>query len=172
MVKNPSDNFPDGGGPRGGERGTPEHPVVLLEVQMHSKVAFHHRLAAQSFRSLQQHPEVLHMAVVVVLPHRRLRLGPAQLPHQLQEFLAGVYWLSLEELGHQSGLHPLISHLTLPVLSKAELRPVDSEGRSPGSRSRGSRCGTPPAQPALRPPERGCHRTHPGAAAGAAGDPD
>ena len=110
--------------PRGGERGTPEHPVVLLEVQMHSKVAFHHRLAAQSFRSLQQHPEVLHMAVVVVLPHRRLRLGPAQLPHQLQEFLAGVYWLSLEELGHQSGLHPLISHLTLPVLSKAELRPA------------------------------------------------
>lgn len=111
--------------PRGGERGTSEHPVVLLEVQMHSKVAFHHRLAAQSFRSLQQHPEVLHMAVVVVLPHRRLRLGPAQLPNQLQEFLAGVYWLSLEELGHQSGLHPLISHLTLPVLSKAEqLRPA------------------------------------------------
>ena len=51
-------------------------------------------------------------------------LGPAQLSHQLQEFLAGVHWLSLEELGHQSGLHPLISLLTLPVLTKAELRPA------------------------------------------------
>jgi predicted transposase YdaD len=110
--------------PRGSENGTDEQPVVLLEVQMHSKVAFHHRLAAQSFRFLQQHPQVQHMAVVVVLPHRRLRLGPAQLPHQLQEFLAGVHWLSLKELGHQSGLHPLISLLTLPVLSKAELRPA------------------------------------------------
>jgi len=113
--------------PRGGERGTPEHPVDLLEVQMHSKVGFHHRLAAQSFRFLQQHPQVQHLAVVVVLPHRRLRLGPAQVPYQLQAFVAGVHWLSLNELGHQSGLHPLISLLTLPVLPKAELRPATQQ---------------------------------------------
>ena len=113
--------------PRGGERGTPEQPVVLLEVQMHSKVDFHHRLAAQSFRFLQQHPQVQHLAVVVVLPHRRLRLGPAQVPHQLQAFVAGVHWLSLEELGQQPGLDPLLSLLTLPVLAKAELQPATQQ---------------------------------------------
>lgn len=113
--------------PRSAETGTTEQPVVLLEVQMHSKVGFHHRLAAQSFRFLQQHPQVKHLAVVVVLPHRRLRLGPAQVPHQLQAFVAGVHWLSLNELGHQSGLHPLISLLTLPVLPKAELRPATQQ---------------------------------------------
>ena len=72
--------------PRSGEKGTPEQPVVLLEVQMHSKPGFKHRLGAQSFRFLQIHPQVLHLAVVVVVPHRRLRLGPAQLPQQLQAF--------------------------------------------------------------------------------------
>ena len=41
--------------PRGNERGTPQQPVVLLEVQMHSKPGFKHRLAAQSFRFLQLH---------------------------------------------------------------------------------------------------------------------
>jgi hypothetical protein len=73
--------------------------VVLLEVQMHAKVGFTHRLGAQSFRFLQLHPQVLHLAVVVVVPHRRLNLGPARLPQQLQAFVDGVVWLSLEELG-------------------------------------------------------------------------
>jgi hypothetical protein len=41
--------------PRGNERGTPEQPVVLLEVQMQGKPGFKHRLAAQSFRFLQLH---------------------------------------------------------------------------------------------------------------------
>jgi hypothetical protein len=53
--------------PKSGEAGTPEQPVVLLEVQMHAKVGFKHRLGAQSFRFLQLHPEVLHLAVVVVV---------------------------------------------------------------------------------------------------------
>ena len=35
--------------PQTGEAGTPEQPVVLLEVQMHSKPGFKHRLGAQSF---------------------------------------------------------------------------------------------------------------------------
>jgi hypothetical protein len=107
--------------PRGGDRGTPEQPVVLLEVQMHSKVGFKHRLGAQSFRFLQLHPHVQHLAVVVLLPHRRLRLGPAQVPHQLQAFVAGVHWLSLEELGQKPGLDPLVSLLTLPVLPKPDI---------------------------------------------------
>ncbi len=108
--------------PRGNERGTPEQPVVLLEVQMQPTAEFKHRLAAQSFRFLQLHPQVQHLEVVVVVPHRRLRLGPAELPFQMEAFLAGVHWLSLEELGQQPGLDPLVSLLTLPVLPKLYIR--------------------------------------------------
>ena len=108
--------------PRGGERGTPEQPVVLLEVQMHSKQGFRHRLWAQTARFVQLHPQVQHLAVVVVVPHRRLKLGPAQLPQQLQAFLDGVIWLSLEELGQQAELDPLLAMLTLPVRPEAELQ--------------------------------------------------
>ena len=108
--------------PRSGEAGTPERPVVLLEVQMHAKPGFKHRLGAQSFRFLQLHPQVQHLAVVVMVPHRRLKLGPALLPHQLQAFLDGVAWLSLEELGQQADLDPLLALLTLPVRPEAELQ--------------------------------------------------
>ena len=107
--------------PKSGEAGTPEHPVVLLEVQMHAKPGFKHRLGAQSFRFLQLHPQVLHLAVVVVVPHHRLRLGPSQLPQQLQVFVDGVVWLSLDELGQQADLDPLLDLLTLPVRPEAEL---------------------------------------------------
>ena len=107
--------------PRGHPRGTAEHPVVLLEVQMQGKPGFKHRLAAQSFRFLQLHPQVQHLAVVVVLPHRRLRLGPTAMPLQLEAFLAGVHWLSLKELGQRPGLDPLLSLLTLPVLPKPDI---------------------------------------------------
>ena len=92
--------------PRSGEAGTPERPVVLLEVQMHAKPGFMHRLGAQSFRFLQLHPRVQHLAVVVVVPHRRLNLGPAQLPQQLQ-------------VGQQADLDPLLALLTLPARSEA-----------------------------------------------------
>jgi predicted transposase YdaD len=108
--------------PHTSERGTPEKPVVLLEVQMQSMTGFKHRLGAQSFRFLQLHPNVEHLAVVVVVPHRRLNLGPAQLPLQLQAFLDGVIWLSLEELGQQGDLDPLLTLLTLPVLPEAQLK--------------------------------------------------
>ena len=39
------------------ESGSPEFPVVLLEVQMHQDPGFHHRLAAQTYRFLQQQPQ-------------------------------------------------------------------------------------------------------------------
>ena len=113
--------------PRSGEAGTPERPVVLLEVQMHAKPGFMHRLGAQSFRFLQLHPRVQHLAVVVVVPHRRLNLGPAQLPQQLQAFIDGVIWLSLEELGQQAELDPLLAMLTLPVRPEAELVPSSQQ---------------------------------------------
>ena len=93
--------------PRNGEAGTAEQPVVLLEVQMHAKSGFKHRLGAQSFRFLQLNPQVMHLAVVVVVPHHRLKLGPDQLPQQLQAFLDGVIWLNL---------------LMLPVRPEAELK--------------------------------------------------
>ena len=109
--------------PRAAETGTPEQPVVLLEVQMHAKPGFKHRLGAQSFRFLQLHPQVQHLAVVVVAPHRRLKLGPALLPQQLQAFVDWVIWLSLEELGQQAELDPLLAMLTLPVRPEAELVP-------------------------------------------------
>jgi predicted transposase YdaD len=108
--------------PRYSETGTPERPVVLLEVQMHGKAGFKHRLAAQSFRFLQLHPQVQHLTVVVVVPHHLLRLGPSRMPQQLQAFLAGVHWLSLEHLGRQPGLHPLLGLLTLPVRPEAEIQ--------------------------------------------------
>ena len=108
--------------PRGSESGTSEQPVVLLEVQMHAKPGFKHRLGAQSFRFLQLHPQVLHLAVVVVVPNRRVNLGPAQLPQQLQAFVDGVVWLSLEELGQQADLDPLLNLLTLPVRPEAQLK--------------------------------------------------
>jgi Uncharacterized conserved protein len=80
------------------ETGSPEFPVVLLEVQMHPDPGFHHRLAAQTYRFLQHHPRVEHWAVVVITPHSRLSLGPSQ---ALQQFLQQVAWLNLEELSRR-----------------------------------------------------------------------
>ena len=79
---------------------------------MHAKPGFKHRLFAQTARFLQLNPQVLHLAVVVVVPHRRLKLGPALLPQQLQTFVDGVIWLSLEELGQQADLEPWLTLLT------------------------------------------------------------
>ena len=117
--------------PRGSESGTPEQPVVLLEVQMHAKPGFKHRLFAQTARFLQLHPQVQHLAVVVVVPHRRLNLGPAQLPQQLQSFLDGVIWLSLEELGEQPEHDPILTLLTLPVLPKPDIPGATKQIREP-----------------------------------------
>jgi hypothetical protein len=73
-------------------------------------------------RFLQRHPQVLRLAVVLVLPHRRLNLGPALLPQQLHGFLGGVVWLSLEELGQQDDLDPMLTLVTLPVRPQVELK--------------------------------------------------
>jgi len=101
------------------ETGSPEFPVVLLEVQMHPDPGFHHRLAAQTYRFLQQHPQVEHWAVLVITPHNRLKLGPTQ---ALQVFLdQQVVWLSIEELSQQPNLDPLLILLTLPVRPESEL---------------------------------------------------
>ena len=100
------------------ETGSAEYPVVLLEVQMHPDPGFHHRLAAQTYRFLQQHPRVEHWAVLVITPHHRLNLGPRQ---ALQLFLQQVVWINLEELSQQPSLDPLLNLLTLPIRPTSEL---------------------------------------------------
>ena len=104
--------------PPAGEQGTPEQPVLLLEVQMHSKSNFNHRLAAQSYRFLQQHPQVEYWRAVVLLPHRRLKLGPTI---AVASFLAEVIWVDLSELLTRSDLNPLEELLSLAVRPKAQL---------------------------------------------------
>jgi predicted transposase YdaD len=108
--------------PQRGLAGTARHPVVKLELQMHAKPGFKHRLGAQTLRFLQLHPKVRHLRVVVVVPHRRLNLGPAHLPRQLQLVMDDVIWISLEELGQKDELDPLLNLLTLPVLHEPELQ--------------------------------------------------
>jgi len=57
--------------------------------------------------------------VLVITPHRRLRLGSTQ---ALQVFLdQQVMWLNLEELSHRPQLDPLLNLLTLPVRPESEL---------------------------------------------------
>jgi predicted transposase YdaD len=97
------------------ETGSQDFPVVLLEVQMHPDPGFHHRLAAQSCRFLQKHPQVEHLEVVVITPHQRIGLGPTKLPRLLQALLQEVHRISLEELSQQPDLDPLLNLLTLPV---------------------------------------------------------
>jgi predicted transposase YdaD len=99
----------------------PGCPVVLLEVQMHPDSGFQHRLAAQTYRFLQRHPQVEHLEVVVITPHQRHKLGPAQLPRHLRVFLGEVHWINLEELSQQPNLDPLLNLLTLPVRPESEL---------------------------------------------------
>jgi predicted transposase YdaD len=108
--------------PRSSAAGTPAQPVVKLELQMHAKPGFKHRLGAQTLRFLQLHPKVCHLRVVVVVPHRRLNLGPARLPRQLQLVMDDVIWISLEELGQLEELDPLLNLLTLPVLLEPQLQ--------------------------------------------------
>ena len=103
------------------ETGSPEFAVVLLEVQMHPDPGFRHRLAAQSSRFLQKHPQVEHLEVVVITPHKHMSLGPTRLPRLLQALLNEVHWISLEELSQQPNLDPLLNLLTLPVRPESEL---------------------------------------------------
>ena len=103
------------------ETGSLEFPVVLLEVQMQSDPAFQARLAAQSHRFVQRHPRVEHLEVVVITPHRRIRLGPSRPPRLLRLFVQEVQWISLEELGRQPELDPLLNLLTLPIRPEREL---------------------------------------------------
>ena len=86
---------------------------------MHPDPGFHHRLAAQTYRFLQQQPQVEHWAVLVITPHNRLNLGPTQ---PLRLFLEQqVVWLNLEALSQEPDLDPLLNLLTLPVRPETEL---------------------------------------------------
>jgi predicted transposase YdaD len=98
-------------------------PVVLLEVQMHADRRFHRRLGAETFRLLQQHEEVAHLQVLVLLAHRRLALGSSQ-PPLLRRFLQeDVTWVDLAALACQPDLDPMLALLTLPVIKEPDLGP-------------------------------------------------
>ena len=100
--------------------GSAQRPVVLLEVQMHADRRFHRRLGAETFRLLQQHEEVAHLQVLVLLAHRRLALGSNQ-PLLLRRFLEqDVTWVDLAALARQPDLDPL---LALPVQKEPDLEP-------------------------------------------------
>jgi predicted transposase YdaD len=109
--------------PRQPSGGSAALPVVLLEVQMHADRHFHRRLAAETFRLLQQHEEIDHLRVLVLLAHRRLALGKRQ-PSLLQRFLKhDVTWVDLSALARRQDLDPALALLTLPVQQEQELGP-------------------------------------------------
>ena len=96
-------------------------PVVLLEVQMHADQRFHRRLGAETFRLVQQHEEVAHLQVLVLLAHRRLALVSSQ-PRLLRRFLQeDVTWVDLQALASQPDLDPMLALLTLPVQKEPAL---------------------------------------------------
>ena len=109
--------------PRQVPGGSAALPVVLVEVQMHSDPGFHRRLAAETFRLLQQQGPIEHLRVVVLLAHRRLQLGPTG-PPLLQRFLEqDVTWVDLEALSSQPSLDPALALLSLPVQKQSTLKP-------------------------------------------------
>ena len=109
--------------PRQHTGGSAQRPVVLLEVQMHADRRFHRRLGAETFRLLQQHEEVAHLQVLVLLAHQRLALGTSQ-PLLLRRFLEhDVTWVDLAALARRADLDPLLALLTLPVQREQDLGP-------------------------------------------------
>ena len=119
--------------PRQHHGGSEALPVVLLEVQMHADRRFHRRLGAETFRLLQQHEEVAHLQVLVLMAHRRLALGSSEL-RMLQRFLQeDVTWVDLAALARQPNLDPLLALLTLPVLSSDGAAPSPGGPRFTGS---------------------------------------
>ncbi len=109
--------------PRQHPGGSEALPVVILKVQMHTDRRFHRRLAAETFRLLQQHEEVAHLQVLVLLAHRRLALGISQ-PRLLRRFLQeDVTWVDLAVLARQPDLDPMLALLTLPVINEPDLGP-------------------------------------------------
>jgi hypothetical protein len=90
---------------------------------MHADRRFHRRLAAETFRLLQQHEEVEHLQVLVLLAHRRLSLGSTQ-PLLLRHFLEqDVTWVDLAALASKPDLDPQLALLTLPVQKQPDLGP-------------------------------------------------
>ncbi len=107
--------------PRQHPGGSEALPVVILEVQMHTDRRFHRRLAAETFRLLQQHEEVEHLQVLVLLAHRRLALGSTQ-PRPLRRFLQqDVTWVDLDALASEPNLDPQLALLTLPIQKEPDL---------------------------------------------------
>lgn len=96
-------------GPRDSETTYMFRLVAHKKVAHHPDRHFHRRLAAETFRLLQQHEEVEHLRVLVLLAHRRLALGNRQ-PSPLQRFLKhDVTWLDLSALARRRDLDPALA---------------------------------------------------------------
>ena len=109
--------------PRHHPGGIEQHLVVILEVPMHADRGFHRRLAAETFRLLQQHPEVEHLQVLVLLARQGLALGSSE-PLLLRRFLQhDVTWVDLDDLASKPDLGPQLALLTLPVQQEPDLTP-------------------------------------------------
>ena len=60
----------------------------------------------QTYRFLQQHPQVVHSTVLVITPHDRLNLGPTE---ALRVFLdQQLRWMSVDELSREPDHCPLL----------------------------------------------------------------
>lgn len=110
------------------EIGIAVFPVVLLEVPMPSDPGVQARLAAQSLRFVQRHPQVDHLELGGITPHRRLRLGSERHPRLFQVVLPEVLWISLADLDQQPDLQPLLNGSRCRSGLKANWRPA--AGRS------------------------------------------
>ena len=90
---------------------------------MHPDRRFHRRLAAETFRLLQQREDVSHLRVLVLLAHRRVAHGSSQ-PRLLGRFLQeDVTWVDLAALASRPDLDPMLALLTLPLQKEPDLRP-------------------------------------------------
>ncbi len=116
-------HHPDGGRwPRQQPGGSEVLLVVVLEVQMHADSRFHRRLGAQTFRLLQQHEEVAHLQVLVLLTHQRLALVPAS-PACCGVFSRRTSPGSGRPRPPSTDIDPLLALLTLPVQKEPDLGP-------------------------------------------------
>jgi hypothetical protein len=101
--------------PLGSDTGSPELPVVLLEIQMRADIGFHHRLAAQPMtvarkshdppltRPATAPPSLLGGSLLV----SALAQFSLSADTPLRSFLEAVHWVSVDARGQQPQLDGL-----------------------------------------------------------------
>ena len=103
------------------KRAHPSNRWCCWRCRCRARLGLKHRLWAQTARFVQLHPQVQAWRWLWWCRTGVSGWGRTSCRDQLEAFLAGVHWLSLEELGQKPGLDPLVSLLTLPVLPKPDI---------------------------------------------------